>query len=188
MTKRIAAITMARNDAFFVNRWVSYYGGALGERNLYIYLDGEDQIIPDGVGNANVTKMPHRELSRTAGDKHRIGLPSDLAAKLFNDGYDIVIGCDCDEFLVADPNTGKSLAEYLSGIKNRKTVSGLGLDVGQDMNSEATLDTSKPFLTQRQYAMLSTRYTKPVVLFKPLRWGSGFHKVKGARFHIVPNL
>ncbi|MDL2295704.1 glycosyltransferase family 2 protein [Lachnospiraceae bacterium OttesenSCG-928-E19] len=165
MTKRIAAITMARNDAFFVNRWVSYYGHELGEKNLYIYLDGEDQVIPDGVGDANVTKMPHRELSRTAGDKHRIGLLSDLAAKLFNEGYDIVIGCDCDEFLVADPDTGKSLAEYLSGIKNRKTVSGLGLDVGQDMNAEPTLDTSKPFLTQRQYAMLSTRYTKPVVLF-----------------------
>ena len=44
--KKIAAITMARNDEFFLERWIKYYGDALGKDNLYIYLDGEDQTIP----------------------------------------------------------------------------------------------------------------------------------------------
>ena len=34
--RRIAAITMARNDDFFLNRWVRYYGEALGYEHLYI--------------------------------------------------------------------------------------------------------------------------------------------------------
>lgn len=38
-TKRIAAITMARNDEFFLNRWIKYYGEQIGTENLYIYLD-----------------------------------------------------------------------------------------------------------------------------------------------------
>ena len=43
-------------------------------------------------------------------------------------------------------------------------------------------------MAQRQYALLSTRYTKPVVLNRPAPWGSGFHSVNGHNFHIDPNL
>lgn len=187
-TKRIAAITMARNDEFFLNRWIKYYGGILGEENLYIYLDGLDQKTPSGAGKANITKLPHKEEQVQKGDKTRILLLSDLAKKLFESGYDIVIGCDCDEFLIIDPALNTSLPEYLSQIKNKTSVSGLGLDVGQDLNTESTLNSDQAFLEQRQYALLSTRYTKPVVLFKPAIWGSGFHSVKGHNFHIDKNL
>ena len=64
----------------------------------------------------------------------------------------------------------------------------MGLDVGQHMTHEKTLDTSKPFLSQRHHALLSTRYTKPVVINKPVRWGSGFHRIKNHNFHIDKNL
>lgn len=186
--KKIAAITMARNDEFFLNRWIKYYGGLLGEENLYIYLDGLDQKKPSKSGKANITKLPHKEEQVQKGDKTRILLLSDLAKKLFKEGYDIVIGCDCDEFLIIDPALNMPLPEYLSGIKNKTSVSGLGLDVGQDLQTESVLDKNEPFLKQRKYALLSTRYTKPVVLFKPAIWGSGFHSVKGHNFHIDKNL
>lgn len=185
--KRIAAITMARNDDFFLSRWIKYYGDELGYENLYIYLDGTDQNIPENAGTANVTKLPHTDMSRAAGDKYRISLMSDLAKKLF-EKYDIVIGCDCDEFLIVDPNINMGLSEYLSTKKFNTTLSGLGLDVGQHMKHEQPLDTSKSFLSQREYALLSTRYTKPVVLNKPVNWGSGFHRVKNHNFHIDKNL
>ncbi len=185
--KRIAAITMARNDDFFLSRWIKYYGDAIGTENLYIYLDGTDQNIPENAGAAHITKLPHNDMSRAAGDKYRIGLMSDLAKKLFKE-YDIVIGCDCDEFLIVDPKLKMGLAEYLSGKKINTTLSGLGLDVGQHMKNEKPLDTTEPFLAQRGYALLSTRYTKPVVLNKPVSWGSGFHRVKNHNFHIDKNL
>lgn len=185
--KNIAVITMARNDTFFLNRWIKYYGDLFGTENLYIYLDGTDQEIPENAGKAHITKLPHTDMSRSAGDKYRIGLISELANKLLSE-YDIVIGCDCDEFLIVDPNTGMNLAEYLSTKKINTTLSGLGLDVGQHMKNEKILDTSKPFLSQRSYALLSTRYTKPVVINRPVRWGSGFHRIKGHNFHIDKNL
>lgn len=187
-TKRIAAITMARNDEFFLSRWIKYYGGQIGNENLYIYLDGLEQVPPKNIGDAHVTKFPHRDQAVQRGDKTRILMLSELAQKLFADGYDIVIGCDADEFLIVDPACNKSLAEYLSDIKNKITVSGLGLDVGMDLNGEDKLDRRAPFLGQRKYALLSTRYTKPVVLFRPATWGSGFHSVKGHNFHIDKNL
>lgn len=185
--KKIAAITMARNDEFFLSRWVEYYGHELGNENLYIILDGTDQDTPKNANGTNIIKLPHTDMSRAAGDKYRIGKISDLANKLFKT-YDIVIGCDSDEFLIVDPNAKKSLCEYLSESKYKTTVSGLGFDIGQNMKTEKPLDTSKPMLSQREYALLSTRYTKPVVLFRPARWGSGFHHVKGKNFHIDKNL
>ena len=185
--KKIAAITMARNDEFFLSHWIKYYGDEIGTENLYIYLDGTDQKIPKNAGAAHIKKLPHTDMPRAAGDKYRIGLMNDLARELLK-SYDIVIGCDCDEFLIVDTNTNKTLAEYLSGIKIKNTVSGLGLDVGQNMNCESTLDTSAPILPQREYALLSTRYTKPVVKNAPVDWGSGFHSISGHNFHIDQNL
>lgn len=185
--KRVAVITMARNDEFFLSRWIEYYGAQFGDENLYIYLDGTDQKVPKNAGNANITKLPHRDMSRSAGDKYRINLISDLAEKLLKT-YDIVIGCDCDEFLVIDPNTNMTLHEYLSQKKFNTTLSGLGLDVGQNMNTEKQLDTTKSFLSQRNFAFISTRYTKPVVINRPVRWGSGFHRIKNHNFHIDKNL
>lgn len=185
--KKIAAITMARNDEFFLTRWIKYYGDEIGTENLYIYLDGTDQKIPKNAGAAHIKKLPHTDMPRAAGDKYRIGLMNDLARELLK-SYDIVIGCDCDEFLIVDTNTNKTLAEYLSDIKIKNTVSGLGLDVGQNMNCESTLDASAPILPQREYALLSTRYTKPVVKNAPVDWGSGFHSISGHNFHIDKNL
>lgn len=186
--RRIAAITMARNDEFFLNRWISYYGEQLGEENLYIYLDGLDQKIPTHAGHANIKKMPHKEEAVQRGDKTRILMLSDLARSLFAKGYDIVIGCDCDEFLIIDPALGLTLSQYLSIKKIHTSLSGLGLDVGMDLKSESPLDTGLPMLGQRRYALMSTRYTKPVVLARPATWGSGFHSVKGHNFHIDKNL
>lgn len=185
--KKIAAITMARNDEFFLQRWIKYYGDEIGTENLYIYLDGTDQVTPKNAGAAHIKKLPHTDMPRATGDKYRIGLMNDLARELLK-SYDIVIGCDCDEFLIVDTNTNKTLAEYLSGIKIKNTVSGLGLDVGQNMNCESTLDASAPILPQREYALLSTRYTKPVVKNAPVDWGSGFHSISGHNFHIDKNL
>ena len=187
MTKRIAAITMARNDTFFLSRWIEYYGREIGTENLYIYLDGTDQDIPENAGAAHITKLPHTDMSRSAGDKYRIGKMSDLANELLKK-YDIVIGCDCDEFLIVDPALNTSLAKYLSNTEIHTTLSGLGLDVGQHLTHEKPLDSSKPFLAQRAYALLSTRYTKPVVINRPVRWGSGFHSINAHNFHIDPNL
>lgn len=185
--KKIAAITMARDDEFFLSRWIAYYGKQFGTENLYILLDGIDQNIPSNAGNAHITKLPHENMSRAAGDKYRIKKLSELASELLQ-SYDIVIGCDSDEFLIVDSKTHQNLKQYLSNKKIHTTLSGLGLDIGQHLYCEAILDKHAPFLEQREYALLSTRYTKPVVINKPVSWGSGFHSIHHHNFHIDKNL
>ena len=185
--KRIAAITMARDDEFFLSRWIAYYGKNLGTENLYIILDGTDQKIPENAGNAHIVKLPHMPMARASGDKYRINKLTQLAHELLKQ-YDIVIGCDSDEFLIVDPKAKQTLSEYLSNKKIKTSLSGLGLDIGQHLTKEQELDRNAPFLEQREYALLSTRYTKPVVINKPVCWGSGFHSIKRHNFHIDKNL
>lgn len=187
--KKIAAITMVRNDAFFVRKWIAYYGAQLGRENLYVFFDGEDQLIPPGCEDVNIQVVPHIEGKVAKADRGRIEFLSRQAEQLFQ-RYDIVIGTDIDEFLVVDPMLGQTLPEFLSGLEGIKgpCVSGLGVDVGQDVVREGPLDKEQPILTQRHAARLSTRYTKSSVLLRPAPWGSGFHRVRGKNFHIVKDL
>ena len=69
-----------------------------------------------------------------------------------------------------------------------RLISALGLDFGQKLGEEDNITEDRPFLQQRHYAQIGTRYTKPSILAEPLRWGSGFHRIKGHNFHIVKDL
>lgn len=89
---------------------------------------------------------------------------------------------------MVDPALGKGLAEYIGSLEFDCCRSGLGIDVGQHLDKESPIDWDKPFLQQRSYAYICSRYTKPVLVNKPCRWGAGFHRVKGHNFSIDPNL
>ena len=57
--KKIAAITMVRNDDFYLRKWVQYYSRELGgKEHLYIYYDGVDQEIGDFCRGTNAFKVP----------------------------------------------------------------------------------------------------------------------------------
>ncbi len=196
---KIAAITMARNDLFFLERWINYYGKQLGKENLYIYLDGLEQELPRNIENVNFEKLVHKEYSRAKGDKYRIGLLNKLSHQLFESGYTTVIGTDADEFLIVDPLENKSLKEFILQYSNFSTISALGLDLGNNINKETPLSLKNTFINlgesseesllfQRSFALLSSRYTKTSVLNQDLNWGSGFHRVKGKNYHIIPQL
>ena len=186
--KKIAALTMVRNDDFYLRKWVEYYGAQLGRENLYIWFDGTDQVI------APFCEGTHAQLHEKIGtqvvsaEKGRLKFLSDQAAALLAGGYDLVIGVDADEFVVVDPKLGLSLPEYLSSCKIGVSLSALGLDFGQKLGEEPDVTDALPFLQQRHYAQIGTRYTKPSVVAKPCVWGSGFHRVKGHNFHIGKDL
>ena len=186
--KKIAAMTMVRNDDFFLRKWVEYYGLELGKENLFVYFDGLDQEIPDFCRGTRAAKIQKIGKDVVSNDKGRVQFMSWKAAELFSSGYDLVIGTDADEFIVVDPKLGKSLAEYLSEAKIKDSLSPLGLDFGQKLDVEKDIREDEPFLTQRHYAQIGTRYTKASIIAEPLHWGSGFHRVKGHNFHIAKNL
>ncbi len=187
MTKKIAAITTVRNDKIFLRKWIEYYGNQFGRKNLYIVFDGQDQEPPEGSDDLNIIRLPHIPKKRVPAMRRRAKIMSYIA-KALHHNFDIVIATDVDEFLIIDPKSSFSLPEYLSRVKKRTSISGLGLDVGQNLQHEGPIDPNLPFLSQRKFAHVSARYTKPSTSFKPIIWGSGIHRVKRRNFHIDPNL
>lgn len=185
--KKICVITMARNDNFFLERWIKYYGSQLGEENLYVYLDGKDQDAPAHSGKVNVIFCERIQGPIGSAEPGRLAFLSKVAKQKFED-YDVVIGVDADEFLVVDPLCNKTLAQYLSSIKLGTSVSGLGLDIGQRLGEEKVIDGEKPFLSQRSYAIVAPDYTKPAVITKPVIWGVGFHRIRGHNYKIDKHL
>lgn len=188
VNKRIAVITMVRNDDFYLRKWVEYYGRELGKENLYIYFDGTDQKVASFCEGTNTQLCEKNTDQLVSAEKARLKFLSERATELFAKGYDLVIGVDADEFVVVDPKVGMGLAEFLSKQKIDVSISGLGLDFGQKLGEEPDIVEDKPFLSQRHYAQLGTRYTKPSVISRPCVWGSGFHRVKGHNFHICKDL
>ena len=186
--KRIAALTMVRNDDFYLRKWVEYYGRELGKENLWIYFDGTDQTIAPFCEGTNA--FLHEKIGNqvVAAEKGRLRFLSERAASLLEQGYDLVIGVDADEFIVVDPKCEISLREYLSAQKIGVSLSALGLDFGQKLGEEGDITENEPFLKQRHYAQIGTRYTKPSIVAKPCIWGSGFHRIKGHNFHIAKDL
>ena len=187
MEKPIAAISMVRNDTFFADKWIAYYGAQLGYENLYLFVDGMEQPLPKEAKKINCFQIPHTPYPRAQGDKKRAKKISDFAQSLYPQ-YRAVLAMDIDEFLVVDPKTKLSLKAYLQQNFTTSSRSALGLDVGQHPQLEQAIELQKPFLSQRSFAQVSDRYTKPVVSLKPLRWGSGFHRIKGKNFTLDPNL
>lgn len=179
---------MVRNDEFFLRKWVEYYGRELGKENLYIYYDGDDQPVADFCQGTNVSVHPKIGTQVVEAEKGRLKFLSEQAAELFAKGYDIVIGVDADEYIVVDPRLGIGLREFLSRQDIDVCLSPLGLDFGQKLDEEGDLSFEGAFLAQRHYAQIGTRYTKPSIIAKPCRWGSGFHRIKGHNFHIAKDL
>ncbi|MGA0444408.1 MAG: glycosyltransferase family 2 protein [Flavobacteriaceae bacterium] len=185
--KKMAVISMARNAPHFVSKWISYYGSQFGFEHLYLFLDGLEQPLPENADQIHCFQIPHKPLSRTRGDKERAKKISTFANTLF-EKYDGVIALDIDEFLVVDPKLNITLYDYLVNQKQHPSLSALGVDVIQHPKNEKEMNWSKPILSQRSYAILSDRYTKPIVAFQPVQWGAGFHRIKGEDFTIDPHL
>ena len=186
--KKIAALTMVRNDDFYLRKWVEYYGAQLGRENLYIFFDGLDQQIAPFCAGTHAVLHEKIGSQVVSAEKGRLKFLSGQAARLLAEGYDLVIGVDADEFIVVDPKLGLGLSEYLSSQRIGTSLSALGLDFGQKVGEEGDITEDEPFLRQRRYAQIGTRYTKPSIVARPCVWGSGFHRIKGHNFHIAKDL
>ncbi|MEX0969168.1 MAG: glycosyltransferase family 2 protein [Paracoccaceae bacterium] len=195
---QIAAITTVRNDRLFLRKWIDYYGANFGRRNLFVIIDGHDQDVPAGCEGVNFLHLPHRNyeseiasvpMRRVGVDHNRSRAVSDLARALWRYDYQAIMAMDVDEFLIADPARHTSLRAYVEAAPRRyATLSGLGLDVVQHLGKERAIDPARPFLLQRSHAVVSHAYTKPVLAFRPVTWGGGFHRVKRRNYHIGQDL
>lgn len=170
---RVAVMTMVRNEAAMLPRWLDYYGGQVGREHLYVFDDQSEDGSTNGTG-ATVIRLPVRasETGR-AFSPFKAAIGSRFARMLLL-MYDAVVFTDVDEFIVPDPRRHASLPDFVAATE-QDVVAPIGLNLLHSPASAPPLDPGRPMLQQRRHVRFAPFMCKPVIVRTATTWGSGQH-------------
>ncbi len=174
-----AAVTMVRDDVFFLSAWLRHYGGLFGRENCYIVNHGRGSDVAELAHGCNLIGIPgepHRNF-----DMKRWRLLNNLVMGL-RSYYDHVIVGDVDELVVMDPAAGQSLTEFLKAAPLRKVFTPVGLEVIHriDLEQDPVFDT---ILGPRRHVRPAPHYSKPCVVGAGTKIARGGHFTQYDKLH-----
>jgi hypothetical protein len=181
---QVAVVTVVRDEAVMLPRWVAHYTAQLGgPERLVVIDDNSADGSTDGLP-CTVLRMPPR-LKGTF-EPTRMGMINGVAAGLLA-AYDAVIFADADEFLVADPEKYADLRALVADRPDRDVLGATTLNVVHHLAEEPALDPARPVLDQRRLAKFVPLMCKPAVKRVPAAWVAASHGIK-APFTVDPDL
>lgn len=171
-----AAVTMVRDDAFFLKAWLRHYGRLFGRENCYIINHGRGDEVAELAQGANVIGIP--------GDPHpnfdmkRWRLLNGQVNGLRSYYRHVIVG-DVDELVVLDPAEG-NLLDFLAQQPMRRVLTPVGLEVIHRPDLEA-LGAEDSILGPRRHLRLAPHYSKPCVLSLGTKIARGGHFTQASK-------
>ncbi|MEO0502603.1 MAG: glycosyltransferase family 2 protein, partial [Pseudomonadota bacterium] len=167
----VAAVTMVRDDAFFLKAWLRHYGEMFGRENCYIVNHGrgaEVAQLAEGCNIFGIPGDPHKNF-----DVKRWQLLNNLVEGLRKYYKHIIVG-DVDELVVWDPGEDGSLLEFLRQSPKGKVFTPLGLEVIHRVDlEEAPIEDH--ILGPRRHVRPAPHYSKPCIVSAPVKIARGGH-------------
>ncbi|MGP6086224.1 glycosyltransferase family 2 protein [Antarctobacter jejuensis] len=166
-----AALTMVRDDTFFLKAWLRHYGETFGRENCYIVNHGRGQDVATLAEGCNIIGIP--------GDPHpnfdmkRWRMLNNLVQGLRCYYTHVVVG-DVDELVVVDPAQGVSLLDYLRETKAKRVLTPLGLEVIHRIDLEPE-EIGDRILGPRRHVRLAPHYSKPCIISHGVKIARGGH-------------
>lgn len=172
MQSKVAVITTVRDDDFFLEKWVNYYGGFFGKEALYILNHGNQEAVKRIAAGCNLIPLPDEE--RKNFNPRRWRTQNSLMSAL-RQWYENIIICDVDEFVVVDPASGMTLGSWLLETAKPGVVrTAFGLEVVHLRDREPeSVETS--ILGPRLHAQITSWYSKPCIVSCPTKLSRGGH-------------
>ena len=181
----VLVMTMARDEADMLPRWIRYYADQVGMDHLIVLDDNSTDGSTDGL-ECTVHRLPPLRFSGGRFEPIRMQLLSGLAQG-FLATYDVVVFVDVDEFLVADPARHADLRTFLATRSDRDVIAPVGLNIVHLPQSEGPLRPDEPVLGQRRFAQFTPLMCKPAVKRVPAGWRWASHGIE-APFAVDPEL
>lgn len=178
------ALTMVRDDTFFLDAWLRHYGTVLGRENCYIVNHGRGQAVADLAAGANVIGIP--------GDPHpnfdmkRWRMLNNLVQGLRPYYTHVVVG-DVDELVVTDPGGGETLLDLLARTRGKRVLTPVGLEVIH--RPELEPDPPAPtILGPRMHVRPAPHYSKPCIVSTGTKIARGGHFTQECALHTPEGL
>ncbi len=184
MQTTVAAITMVRDDPFFLRAWLHYYGTMLGRENCYIVNHGRGADVVAAAAGANIIGIPGEHHKNF--DMKRWRLLNGLVGGL-KSYYDHVIVGDVDELVVLDPAAGMTLLDWLKTVPADRVLTPLGLEVVHRIDIEPEAITTH-ILGPRRHARIAPHYSKPCVISTGTKIARGGHFTQYDKLHTPEHL
>jgi len=178
-----AAVTMVRDDAFFLSAWLRHYGGLLGRENCYVINHGrgaEVARLAEGCNVIGIPGDPHKNF-----DMKRWQLLNNLVTGLRKYYLHVVVG-DVDELVVVDPEAGVDLRGFLSDVPKGRVLTPLGLEVIHriDLERDTIADPmTDPILGPRMHVRPAPHYSKPCITSHAAKISRGGHYAQYDKLH-----
>jgi hypothetical protein len=179
MQSDVAAVTMVRDDVFFLKAWLRHYGTLLGRENCTVINHGHGEAVAKLAEGCNIIGIP--------GDPHanfdmkRWRLLNNVVQGLRCYYAHVIVG-DVDELVVVDPAEGRSLLDLLRDSRGRRVLTPLGLEVihRTDLEPEPIGDR---ILGPRRHVRLAPHYSKPCILSHGAKIARGGHFTQYDQLH-----
>lgn len=184
MQTTAAAITMVRDDLFFLRAWLRHYGTMLGRENCYIVNHGRGDAVAAEAAGANVIGIPGEHHKNF--DMKRWRLLNGLVGGL-KSYYDHVIVGDVDELVVLDPDAGMGLLDWLKTVPADRVLTPLGLEVVHRIDREPDAITDH-ILGPRRHVRIAPHYSKPCVISTGTKIARGGHFTQYDKLHTPEHL
>jgi len=174
-----AAVTMVRDDAFFLQAWLRHYGETLGRQNCYVINHGYGEEVAELAKGCNIIGIPgdpHKNF-----DVKRWGLLNNLVGGLRKYYRHVIVG-DVDELVVVDPEAGMNLLQFLEAAPEKRVLTPVGLEVIHrvDLEPEAVGD---HIIGPRRYVRPAPHYSKPCVISAAAKISRGGHFTQYPKLH-----
>jgi hypothetical protein len=171
----IAVVTVVRDEAVMLPRWVKHYSAQCGgPERLVVVDDNTSDGSTDGLP-CPVIRLPQRDHPDWA--MARLRLVNAMATSLLQ-AFDAVVFADADEFLVADPKKYADLRELVADRPDAKAIGAIGVNVVHRVGVEPPLDPDRPVLEQRRTGKFIQKMCKPAIKRETGHWASGSHGIR----------
>ncbi|GHF55857.1 glycosyltransferase family 2 protein [Seohaeicola zhoushanensis] len=179
-----AALTMVRDDAFFLKAWLHHYGGLFGRENCYVVNHGRGEEVARLAEGCNVIGIPgdhHKNF-----DMKRWRMLNNFVMGLRCYYTHVVVG-DVDELVVLDPEAGTDLKTWLEGQPNDRVLTPLGLEVIHRIDIEPE-PVAERVLGPRMHVRHAPHYSKPCVVSAGTKIARGGHFTQYDKLHTPEHL